>query len=77
MENEESLYQLLKNMAKELSEFDISFKTVHLKMQFEELLEEINMYAAKTNNRELFKMLSSYYEQQLEILNNLKSEYMK
>ena len=77
MEDKENMKDVIKKLSKELGDFHISFKALNLKMECEDISNEMLLYASRNNDKELHKMLVSYYKQQIEILNDLKKEYMK
>ncbi len=77
LENEKNINELFKEISKSLSDINIGFKAMNLQIELSDMINEIMLYAAESQNKELFRMLISYYEQQLEILDNLKKEYMK
>ena len=77
LENEKNINELFKEISKSLSDINIGFKAMNLQIELSDMISEIMLYAAESQNKELFRMLISYYEQQLEILDNLKKEYMK
>ena len=72
------LRDFIKDITKVLSIKDGRFKVVNLSIEYNDLLDELlKDVILKNKDNEKVDMLISYFEQQIELLNDLKKEFIK